>query len=116
MAGEKAQPIFDNVYELFPGCLDPSPVADVQKATEPPKRPVDPDNWRLSGNCRTATPDLFIDQDDDSVAAAKAICDLCVVRVKCLYDALETRAAGTRGGHSQRERQKILRERRRMNR
>jgi len=44
MAGEKAQPIFENVYELYPGCLDMSPVAEAQKAVEPPKRPVDPDN------------------------------------------------------------------------
>ena len=71
--------------------------------------------WRAKGNCRGIDPGIFYppDDDDDMADAAKAICDGCAVRHACLEFALNQREKhGVWGGLTERERRRILRQRR----
>lgn len=70
--------------------------------------------WRARGNCRGIDPEIFYPDDDDATAdAAKAICGGCSVRQACLEFALTQREKhGVWGGLTERERRRILRQRR----
>ena|SRR5579884_867124 len=71
--------------------------------------------WREQASCRFANPDLFFPAGStgDAVAqidAAKAICQLCRVRDRCLRFALETNQEdGIWGGTTEAERRKLRR-------
>ena len=69
--------------------------------------------WRDRGLCRGADPDVFFPVDDeDREAEAKAICDLCMVRVACLEHAIANREKiGVWGGLGERERRRLIRRR-----
>lgn len=71
--------------------------------------------WRMAGACRGLDPAIFHPEDDDDAAAtAKAICADCVVQVACLDHALARREkVGVWGGATERERRRLLRQRRR---
>ncbi len=72
--------------------------------------------WRAKGACRGSDPMIFYPpSDDDALAApAKAICAGCPVRQSCLEFALSTREKhGVWGGLTERERRRLLRQRRR---
>lgn len=58
---------------------------------------------------------FFPDQDDDDAAEpAKAVCGVCPVREACLEHALGSREReGVWGGATERERRRIVRQRRR---
>lgn len=71
--------------------------------------------WRLLGRCRGSSPEIFYPSpDDDSEAElAKAVCEGCPVRQPCLEFALNTREKhGVWGGLTERERRRVLRQRR----
>ena len=73
-------------------------------------------NWRSVGLCRGSDTMVFYPpSEDDSLAdEAKAICNLCAVRRPCLEFALATREKhGVWGGLTERERRRVLRQRRR---
>ena len=73
-------------------------------------------NWRSVGLCRGSDPLVFYPPpDDDSFAEeAKLVCSLCAVRQPCLEFALSTREKhGVWGGFTERERRRLLRQRRR---
>ena len=68
--------------------------------------------WQDEGNCLGADPDLFFPSPGDSLKAAKAVCNSCVVRAECLEYALENgEKYGIWGGMSERERRRIRRQR-----
>ena len=72
--------------------------------------------WRQHGACRGIDPDVFYpaDDDDDEAEAAKEICAQCVVRQACLEHALVTAERdGVWGGATERERRRMVRQRRR---
>jgi WhiB family redox-sensing transcriptional regulator len=72
--------------------------------------------WRMLGACRGLDPSIFYPDEDDEVQAdiAKQVCDLCGVRSTCLDYALSHREkAGVWGGATERERRRIVRQRRR---
>ncbi|MGH8993328.1 MAG: WhiB family transcriptional regulator [Acidimicrobiia bacterium] len=72
--------------------------------------------WRAKGSCRGSDPRIFYPpSDDDGVAeSAKKICAECPVRKPCLEFALSTREKhGVWGGLTERERRRVLRQRRR---
>lgn len=72
--------------------------------------------WRAKGSCRGCDATIFYPPpDDDSLAAAaKEICSGCPVRKPCLEFALSTREKhGVWGGLTERERRRVLRQRRR---
>ena len=73
-------------------------------------------NWRLIGLCKGSSTVVFYPpSDDDSLAEeAKTICSMCTVRKPCLEFALTTREKhGVWGGLTDRERRRVLRQRRR---
>ncbi len=70
--------------------------------------------WRKLGACRGLDAGVFYPEDDDEADVAKAVCEGCGVRVACLEYALSSREkAGVWGGATERERRRIIRQRRR---
>lgn len=72
--------------------------------------------WRAAGLCKGSDPLVFYPpSEDDSLAEeAKTICSMCAVRQTCLEFALTTREKhGVWGGLTERERRRVLRQRRR---
>lgn len=70
--------------------------------------------WRELGACRGLKPSIFYPEDDDDALDAKAVCGECAVRVACLEFALRSREKqGVWGGATERERRRIIRQRRR---
>jgi WhiB family redox-sensing transcriptional regulator len=70
--------------------------------------------WRKLGACRGLDAAIFYPDDDDDALAAKDVCATCSVRAACLEHALSSREkAGVWGGATERERRRIIRQRRR---
>jgi WhiB family transcriptional regulator, redox-sensing transcriptional regulator len=71
--------------------------------------------WRQLGACRGLDAAIFYPDDDDEAHDAKSVCEGCDVRVACLEHALATREkVGVWGGATERERRRIIRQRRRI--
>lgn len=69
--------------------------------------------WRQRAACRGVDPDIFYPVSDEEAEAAKAICVQCTVREACLEFALANRERdGVWGGATERERRRIVRQRR----
>jgi WhiB family transcriptional regulator, redox-sensing transcriptional regulator len=72
--------------------------------------------WRSKAACQGLDPHIFYpasDEEEDA-APAKAVCDACPVREPCLEHALGYREKeGIWGGATERERRRIIRQRRR---
>ena len=72
--------------------------------------------WRAKAACHGLDPTIFYPDPDDDTAAepAKAVCAECAVREACLEYALGFREKeGVWGGCTERERRRIIRQRRR---
>ena len=70
--------------------------------------------WRKLGDCRGLDAAVFYPDEDDDAEDAKAVCQMCAVRVACLEHALMSREkVGVWGGATERERRRIIRQRRR---
>jgi WhiB family transcriptional regulator, redox-sensing transcriptional regulator len=70
--------------------------------------------WMGRGNCRDEPPTRFFPSDGVGVEAARQICATCPVKAPCLEYALRNRIDhGVWGGASERERRRILAQRRR---
>lgn len=70
--------------------------------------------WRDLGACRGLDPEIFFPENDEESDVAKGICDECDVRIACLEHALASREkVGVWGGTTERERRRIVRQRRR---
>ena len=70
-------------------------------------------SWRQRAACRGVDPDIFYPVSDDDAGEAKAVCARCPVREPCLEYALVNRERdGVWGGATERERRRILRQRR----
>ena len=70
--------------------------------------------WMLQGCCRGADTKAFFPSNGTGVEAAQRICRGCPVQAECLEYALTNRIEqGVWGGASERERRRILRQRRR---
>ena len=73
-------------------------------------------SWRRKGACQGLDPAVFFpdDGDEETAAVAIAVCDTCDVRIACLEHALASREKeGVWGGTTERERRRIIRQRRR---
>ena len=71
--------------------------------------------WRKRAACRGIDVEIFFPETDDDAEAevAKAVCEVCPVRQACLEHALVHREReGIWGGATERERRRILRQRR----
>ena len=70
--------------------------------------------WRMLGACRGLDAGIFYPVNDEEAAIAKQVCEECGVRAACLDHALSSREkAGVWGGATERERRRMLRQRRR---
>jgi len=70
--------------------------------------------WLERGACRGLDPGIFYPDEDDEAFEAKSICGACNVKVTCLEYALSFREKdGVWGGATERERRRIIRQRRR---
>jgi len=70
-------------------------------------------SWRQHGACRGIDPNIFYPASDDDSDEAKGICAACPVRQACLEYALANRERdGVWGGATERERRRIVRQRR----
>lgn len=70
--------------------------------------------WRELGACKGLEPSIFYPEDEAEAEDAKAVCEQCAVRVACLEFALNAREKqGVWGGATERERRRIIRQRRR---
>ncbi|QQS26471.1 MAG: WhiB family transcriptional regulator [Actinomycetota bacterium] len=75
---------------------------------------VDKIVWRQLGACRGLDPGIFYPETDDEADQAKSVCADCGVRIACLEHALSSREkVGVWGGATERERRRIVRQRRR---
>ena len=71
-------------------------------------------SWRQHGACRGLDPAIFYPLDDDDAEPAQEVCAVCPVQAACLEHALATREKeGVWGGATERERRRIIRQRRR---
>ncbi|GAA4895184.1 WhiB family transcriptional regulator [Actinomycetospora straminea] len=70
-------------------------------------------NWRGQAACRGVDPELFFPESSGEplvrkqVAAAKAVCRVCLVRDRCLADALLRLPHGIAGGLTEQERRRV---------
>ncbi|MGH9177809.1 MAG: WhiB family transcriptional regulator [Acidimicrobiales bacterium] len=70
-------------------------------------------SWRQRAACRGVDPDIFYPSSDEEAEEAKAICRVCPVRESCLeYAIINRERDGVWGGATERERRRILRQRR----
>lgn len=70
-------------------------------------------SWRQHAACRGIDPNIFYPVSDDDAEEAKGICAACPVRQACLEYALANRERdGVWGGATERERRRIVRQRR----
>ena len=70
-------------------------------------------SWRSKAACQGLDPAVFYPASDEEADEAKAICATCPVRETCLEYALANRERdGVWGGATERERRRIVRQRR----
>jgi WhiB family transcriptional regulator, redox-sensing transcriptional regulator len=70
--------------------------------------------WRSKAACQGLDPEIFYPLDDEESHEAKAVCATCSVREACLEHALGHREKdGVWGGATERERRRMIRQRRR---
>jgi WhiB family redox-sensing transcriptional regulator len=70
--------------------------------------------WRELGACRGLEPGMFYPDEEEDAQAAKSVCEQCDVRIACLEHALASREKqGVWGGATERERRRMIRQRRR---
>jgi WhiB family redox-sensing transcriptional regulator len=70
-------------------------------------------SWRDRAACHGLDPDIFYPVSDDDAQEAKSICAVCPVREACLEYALANRERdGVWGGATERERRRMIRQRR----
>lgn len=70
--------------------------------------------WRDHAACRGLDPEIFYPVSDEEADQAKAVCSACAVRQSCLEHALGSRERdGVWGGATEKERRRIIRQRRR---
>ena len=69
--------------------------------------------WSSQARCKGIDPEIFYPVSDDDADEAKSICTECPVRIACLEYAISSRERdGIWGGATERERRRIIRQRR----
>ena len=75
--------------------------------------PLTNQTWRQLAACRGVEPAIFYPASDEEADVAKAVCGQCAVRQPCREYALASRERdGVWGGATEKERRRILRQRR----
>jgi hypothetical protein len=68
-------------------------------------------SWQRRAACKDQDPSVY-DTDDDATPSPAILCFLCEVRAACLTYALAGRESGTWGGMSRKERDRIIKRKR----
>lgn len=69
--------------------------------------------WRTAARCKGIDPEVFYPISDEDSDEAKSICSDCPVRLQCLEYAIVARERdGVWGGATEKERRRIIRQRR----
>lgn len=77
--------------------------------------PTSAPEWADTAACKGLDPTIFYPVTDEDADAAKQICEVCPVKDICLEHAIEHREHnGIWGGATEKERQRIVRRRRRQ--
>lgn len=77
------------------------------------EEPIEELSWQDDANCLGVDPDLFFPERGASTREAKEVCRGCIVRLDCLEYALSNgEKFGIWGGLSERERRRMMRQRR----
>ncbi len=72
--------------------------------------------WNDQAACRGLDPEIFYPVSEEEAERAKAVCGQCAVQQSCLEHALGSRERdGVWGGATEKERRRIIRQRRRSN-
>lgn len=72
-------------------------------------------SWEHRSACKGIDPVIFYPATEEEAARAKEVCAVCPVQTDCLEYAIAAREhEGVWGGHTERERQRIIRRRRRQ--
>ena len=72
--------------------------------------------WNDQAACRGLDPEIFYPVSEEEAARAKAVSGQCAVQQACLEHALGSRERdGVWGGATEKERRRIIRQRRRSN-
>lgn len=72
-------------------------------------------DWQEAAKCKGRNSEIFYPQRGVPTASAKSLCKDCRVKQECLeYAIVHDERFGIWGGLSERERKKVIRERRRM--
>ncbi|HEY8057720.1 MAG TPA: WhiB family transcriptional regulator [Acidimicrobiales bacterium] len=72
--------------------------------------------WNDQAACRGLDPEIFYPVSEEEATRAKAVCGQCAVQEACLEHALGSRERdGVWGGATEKERRRIIRQRRRSN-
>lgn len=75
--------------------------------------PLTNQTWRQHAACKGVDPEIFYPISDEEAEVAKSVCRGCSVRQLCLEYALGSRERdGVWGGATERERRRLLRQRR----
>jgi WhiB family redox-sensing transcriptional regulator len=75
--------------------------------------PLTNQTWRHHAACQGVEPEIFYPSSDEEAEVAKAVCGQCPVRQPCLEYALAKRERdGVWGGATEKERRRLLRQRR----
>lgn len=83
------------------------------RSTDDESEPGMTASWRQRAACRGVDPSIFYPISDEAADEAKAICASCAVRQSCIEYALAAREReGVWGGLTERERRRIVRQRR----
>ncbi len=70
-------------------------------------------SWMKEGACSGSDPELMFPKTDEEIALAVGVCATCSIQVVCLEYALDNREDyGVWGGASEKERRKIIKDRR----
>ena len=70
--------------------------------------------WAATAACKGLDAGIFYPSTDEEAATAKEVCAVCPVQATCLEHAIDRREHnGVWGGATERERQRIIRRRRR---
>ncbi len=70
--------------------------------------------WQSFARCRGLDPEVFYPSEEDEGLEAKEICAACPVREACLeYSIVARERIGVWGGLTERERRRLVRQRRR---
>ncbi|MEZ5217866.1 MAG: WhiB family transcriptional regulator [Ilumatobacteraceae bacterium] len=80
---------------------------------EPRRIEVQRPTWQLRASCRGVGPDVFFPSRGESSAAAREFCAGCPVSAPCLEYAIANDCRGWWGGTSERDRVRLVRQRRR---